>query len=568
MKKLLCLVLSVIMIFSCFSVAMTASAAEYRYRPDGSENPDGTLKPDIVGKVIDPILMARPDSPFAESINELGYKSIDNFTGSLTKENFNQFIANNYNDKMLGVSLGYLYENKNSNFYWSTIQYPLAVSDRNVHQEEINASGGKKSVCTPKNDYEACREVLYGYEYDYDLKNTDVGIFEDIVEEVVTLRNPSTGRDEFHYNYYYLLDKGTIALVKANANKQIINTICKKWGDGAIYADKKTANTYVVKIANFIGNLLYPDFTEIAEGTKYFTKDSIKAEEFFRKVTELSGLDYILDTYWCNSKEFDVKTIMNAFGTIVSEGAIFNIELEKGVYMGGRILTDIYREFMKNPVDYTLTVLQKFCRNYSTYKLPIQKLFQTKFPVMIHDSREVVSGSKKYPLLDSYIGDELETVDGLIKFITDCIYVEKVDDGVADATNFEFAPIPTVKFATAADMTELYLYMLCYLELNRIYENNAGSKTKMIDEFINKVSEGNANTVKVLQTLFKGDLTLVDIHLFYSIELTYSTIGSFTEDFSSSIKKAIMGFFENMLEAMYNFMNLLFGWTGGLLGKE
>lgn len=565
MKKLLCLVMSVVMIFSCFSAVMTASAAEYRYRPDGSNGNE-----DIVGKIIDPILVARPDSTFAESINELGYKSIDNFTGSLTKENFNQFIAANADDKMLGVSLGYLYENKNSNFYWSSLQYALEVAGTDAHQKEIQEAeaAGKKSVCTAKNEYEKCREVLYGYEYDYDLKNKDVSVFEDIVEEEILIKNSATGREEAHYNYYYQLDKGNIALVKANANKQIINTICKKWGDGAIYADKETANTYAVKIANFLGNLLYPDFAEIAEGTKIFTKNGIKAEEFFRKVTELSGLDYILDEYWCNTKDFDVKTIMSAFGVIVSEGAIFNIELEKGVYMGGRILTDIYREFMKNPVDYTITLLQKFCRNYSTYKVPLERLFQMRLPTLIYESREVVSGVKKYPLLDNYLGNELDTVDGLINFISDCIYVDKVDEGTDNGRHFEFAPIPLVKFATAADMTELYLYTLCYLELNRIYENADGVKTIMIDDFISKVSTGNANTEKVLRTLFKGELTMVDIHVFYLIELTYSTIGNFSEEASSSIKKAIMGIFENFLEAMYNFMSLLFGWTSGIFGKD
>ena len=280
---------------------------------------------------------------------------------------------------------------------------------------------------------------------------------------------------------------------------------------------------------------------------------------------KISRLKNILDEYWCNTGEFDVKNIMSAFGVIVSEGAIFNLELEKGLYMGGRILTDIYRGFTKNPVDYTLTVLQKFCRNYSAlYQKPIERLFEIKMPVMIYNSRETVNGAKKYPLLDSYTGYELNSVDGLLDYIADCIYVENVDDGVTEATCFEFAPLPMTKFATTSDITELYLYMLCYCDLNSIFENNSSK----IDSFIINVSDGNNDTTVALNDMFKGGLSLPMIHAFYLGKLTANTVENFSDNFTSTIKKAIGGFLQNLLEAMENFMNLLFGWTDGLFGKE
>ena len=566
MKKILCVVLSMIMLFSCFGVCITASAADYRYRPDGTKNPDGTFKPDLVGKVIDPILYGY-NTTFSNGINSLGYASVDNYTGKLSDENFYEFITANGEDKMLGVELAYLYNNKESNFFWNNLKYELKLSDNDIHETEVkNAAANKKgSTCAAKGAYDACSEVIYGYEYDYDLKSTDKKIFESIVEEIETIKNPATKKDESHYNYYYKLDKGNFALVKANINSQIYNTISKKYADGAIYKDPETANYYVVKIANFIGNLLYPDFDEKPEG-KYFTgTKNIKAEEFFRKVTELSGLESILDEYWCNTGEFDVKNIMSAFGVIVSEGAIFNLELEKGLYMGGRILTDIYRGFTKNPVDYTLTVLQKFCRNYSAlYQKPIERLFEIKMPVMIYNSRETVNGAKKYPLLDSYTGYELNSVDGLLDYIADCIYVENVEDGVTEATCFEFAPLPMTKFATTSDITELYLYMLCYCDLNSIFENNSSK----IDSFIINVSDGNNDTTVALNDMFKGGLSLPMIHAFYLGKLTANTVENFSDNFTSTIKKAIGGFLQNLLEAMENFMNLLFGWTDGLFGKE
>ncbi len=561
MKKILCLVLSLIMVFSCFGVGMTASAADYRYRPDGSNGNE-----DIVGKVIDPILFGKNTS-FAEGINNLAYESVAKYTGTLTDENFGSFIAANGNDSMFGVSQSYLYDNSNSNFFWSSMKYDLELSGSDVHEAEVRAAqaAGKKSTCAAKGAYDACKEVLYGYEYDYDLKNTDVKIYESIVEVPYTIRNTATGRDEVHYKYYYQFDKGNFALIKANANSQIYNTICKKYNDDAIFSTPDLANENAIKIANFIGNLLYPNFKEIESDRKIFTNNkTLKAEDFFRKVTELSGLDYILDEYWCNTKEFDVKKIMSAFGVIVSEGAIFNIELEKGAYMGARILTDIYREFMKNPIDYTMDVLQKFSRNYTaSYQKPIERLFEMKFSTVAYQSNDLTAATK-YPLLDRYSGNELGSVDGLINFISDCIYIEKVDDGEANAEHFAFAPLPINKFATAADMTELYLYMLCYCNINSIFENNSD----MIDSFIDTISAGDSETKATLKAIFKDGFNLPEVHSFYLGKLTGNTITNFPDNFTSTIRKAFAGFLQNLIEAMDNFMNLLFGWTDGIFGRE
>ena len=566
MKKILCLVLSLTMIFSCFGLGMTASAADYRYRPDGSANPDGTLKPDLVGKIIDPVLYGK-DTVFADGIKDIAYESVQKYTGSVTEENFNSFIATNSNDAMFGVKMGYLYDNSESNFFWSLMKYDLEVAGSDIHNDEVKAAvqNKKKSTCSAKGAYDACKEVLYGYEYEYTLKNTDVKIFESIVEVPFTIYNSATGRDEVHYKYYYQFDKGNFALVKANANNQIYNTITKQYSDGAIFNGAALANENAIKLGNFIGNLLYHDFKEIPANSKVFTDNKIKTEDFFRKVAEISGLGYILDEYWCNNKSFDVKKILSAFGVIVSEGAIFNIELEDGIYMGGRLLTDIYREFLKNPVDYTMTVLQKFCRNYTaSYLEPIKLLFLEKFDYVVTMSNNP-SQAAAYPLIEKYTGHELETVDGLIGFITDCIYMNNIDNPKTEASassvkKFEFAPLPVAKISTASDITELYLYMLCYFNINSIYENNA----EKIDAFIDTLSAGNDETRITLEAMFKTGYSMTEIHSFYLGTLTGNTIENFSDNFMSTVRKAFAGFIQNIIEAMDNFMNLLFGWTGGL----
>jgi hypothetical protein len=144
------------------------------------------------------------------------------------------------------------------------------------------------------------------------------------------------------------------------------------------------------------------------------------------------------------------------------------------------------------------------------------------------------------------------------------IYMEKVDDGETDAKKFEFAPLPIARFSTPSDMTELYLYMLCYCNINSIYENNSS----MIDEFIDNVCGGNGETKAILESMFKVGYNLPEIYAFYLGALTGNTVENFPDNFTSAVRKAFAGFIQNFLEAMDNFMNLLFGWTGGLFGKE
>ena len=95
---------------------------------------------------------------------------------------------------------------------------------------------------------------------------------------------------------------------------------------------------------------------------------------------------------------------------------------------------------------------------------------------------------------------------------------------------------------------------------NSIYENNA----EKIDGFINTLSAGDEETRITLEAMFKTGYSMTEIHSFYLGLLTGNTIENFPDNFTSTVRKAIAGFFQNLLEAIDNFMNLLFGWTGGL----
>ncbi len=575
MKKLLCLILTIVMVLSSFAMCLSVSAKgeeDFLYRPDGT---NGHV--DIVGKVIDPIL-ANKNSDFAYSINEIGYKSVNSYAANkqkLTKENFDSFIAANASDKMLGVDYDFLYSKDVGNFFWNFTRYKLET-DSHIHETEVAQAETEHrySTCAMKGAYDACAEVLNGYRYSYEQKEADKDIFADIIEEKVVVHNDYTNRDEIHYNYYYDFTKGSFSLVRANANNQIINTISKTWKTDSLFTDTKTANENAIKIANFIGNLLYPSFVEIPEGTIVFTDNKrMDAYDFFAKVTQISGLEVILQDNWCSATSFEVKDIMQALGVNVADDVLLGVETEKGIYMGARILTDMFREFYENPVLYVEQLIQLFCKSYSySFQRAVEALFILKYPSMSAKSR-----SGEYRYLDAYIGTELKSVDGLINFITDCIYVKNVDAGDTSAKKFAFAPLPVNRIANAGDADELHLYMLCYLELNRIYGNN----TEMIESFIKDIVAGlKANyrsstnskpkdiaaTEKVLRTLFLGEFTFIDVFTFHLSTLTENTINNFAPSFFNNLKNSIVTLFQKFIDAMDSLMNLLFGWTGGILG--
>lgn len=610
MKKILCLVLATVMLFSAVSTGVVASA--------GVEV--SAERPKSVSDVIDPIY-TDTDTVFANSINELGYAGVNQFekekeinkdlkivpdspflgAGSLKEGEitFSDFLAATPNDKMFGVSYDFLYSKDTSTFLWNYLDYKLqpdlsvALTDilgdkvndfksawtalntgRNytMHDAEMYAAkiaGKKTTSCSCKTRYDACAAVLAGYDYAYENKTADQTLFAGIVEKKVYFINPFTNKEEVHYEYAYKLEKGDFGLMRANSNNQLVKVIRTIWGDGAIYSSPKIATQNAIKFVNFIGNLVNESFTEVESGTykPFANKVRVTRDEFFEEVAVASGLADILQAKWCNAKGFDVRRIMSAFGVNVDSETILDSELTKGNKMGRRILADMYTDFFADPVGYVTRLVQLFCKNYDTYYAKaFKELFSVKFRYMMELSAANTSDN-----LPSYTGSELDTVDGLMGFIADCTYIM---DGNLYEPRFTFAPLPAKRFASAKDTNELYVYVLCYLELNRIYNDNAAMITNFINNSINKFQElyfpsdsekrlDDIEAVKIVfDSMFNGKLTFNEIFTIHVGLFTQNTIDNFSNNFFSSIKQAIANFFQNFLTAIDKIMNSLFGWLG------
>lgn len=600
MKKILCLVLTVVMLFS---VVSTASAAGIEVSAE---------RPTAVSDVIDPIY-TDANTAFANSINELGYAGVNKNTNKIVPDSpfisdkelganeitFSNFLANNADDKMFGVSYDFLYSKDSSTFIWNYLDYELkpdlgvallnilgndqkvsdfinawnalntgrayTMHDAEMYYAKIN---NRSTSCSCKTRYDACAAVLAGYDYAYKNKEADQTLFAGIVEKKVYFINPFTKKEETHYEYAYKLEKGDFGLMRANSNNQLVKVIRTIWGDGAIYSSPKIATQNALKLTNFIGNLVNEEFTEINEaGYKPFAnKVRVTRDEFFEEIAVSSGLADLLQAKWCNAKGFDVKRIMSALGVNVDSETILDSELTKGNKMGARILADMYTDFFTDPVGYVTRLVQIFCKNYDTYYAKaIKELFSVKFRYMMELSAE---GNDNLPL---YTGSELDSVDGLMGFLADCVYIM---DGNLNEARFTFAPLPAKRFAAAKDTNELYVYVLCYLELNRVYNDNAVMITNFINNSISKFQElyfpadsekrlEDIEAVKIVfNSMFNGELTLEEIFTTHVGLFSANTIENVSTNFMSTIKKAIANFFQNFLTAIDKIMNSLFGWLG------
>ncbi len=592
MKKLLCLVLTVVMAFSCFSMCLTASAADYLYRPDGVDDKTGVPIPDepnLVGLVIDPILFGA-DTDFAKRIYDMGYKEAENpITASEFEKRIKGYVSSTIfptDDKMFGVNIDVLYYLDKGAFVWDFCKYKL-ISNPDIHNKEISQAEANKtkSTCQMKGWYDTCSEVLNGYEYDYLTKSIDKKAFNNIIEMKSTIFNNATQRKEAHYDYYYNFDQGQFSLMRSTANYLVKKVVTGSIGNGKLYATKEIANANAIKISNFIGNLLYSDFHDIPEDTVIFNDTrNMTDKDFFLAIGEQSGLDDILQTSWVKTNKFNVKDIIGAFGYFLADDDILNIELTNSTYMARRLLANIYQGFVNDPLGYIASLIQLFSRNYETLcEEAFKGLFANKFETVVARSREADDS------VSSYDGFELSTFDGLINFIEDAIYFNKLDAGEA-ATNYTFAPLPTMRLSNAKDSDELYLYLLCYFDINRSYlapitdkDNKVighYSNTASINNFIakteqflnaNYTSENKAadiaNAKTVLEDIFTSTLTLPEIQTFYLTQAAGEVIADFPNNFMSSIKNAIANIINNFMKAMDNFFNLLFGWTDGLFDK-
>ena len=517
MKKFLSLILALSIAVSCFGVMSFAV----------DDDDEDNVRPLCVSKVIDPIIN-EINTAFSDSINQIGYSSVDEVekTGNIT--DFEGFIKANQDDLMFGVSIKELYGEVREPFSWANFKIPLVFTDDHG-----------TLPCEYKKMYDECAEVLLGNRIEYEGKAADVALFEKISEVKITV-----GQKVNHYNYYFLLGKGEISLIRANTNLYLKRIISNYWGGGRFYT-----NENMVTLINFIGTLLNPNFTLLPEGYRPIEDHvSMDAYTFFGKVVELSGLAAIIDANWCRQSGMEFIPLMGALG--VHTDSLLTGEKTEGYYVGRRLLTDMFSEFCSSPLTYVLNVIWAFSKEYSTtYQDAFRSLFTVRFSQL---------GSQ-------YSEEELATVTGAFNFLTEVI------DSVTHQThksplgdNLVFGKIPASKFASAVDHDELFLMVLCYLDINHIYKNNEIVLENIWISFEeaagSTLTEDEMTTVKSFYDNFvRGKFTMKGFLKDMLEDVTNVNIGQLENDFMNSIKVSISNLMKKIVDAIDNFVRILLG---------
>lgn len=333
------------------------------------------------------------------------------------------------------------------------------------------------------------------------------------------------------------IDKGDLALAIANVNNYTMRILKKKVSGLKLYSMEMSrhgtsfASYYATSIANFLGNLFYPDFEDVKiefEGTEQISED-----DFYAEIVRQSGFGLLLDTNWCDQGRFDFRPLMETFGLLTS--TVLDSEYSNGYILGRKLVkATIEKIIYDGPVNAFLNILEVFSKSYKTH---------LKDAVVALFANRLAAGDIKL--------SELDHLHGIFNIV--------FNGNNPDATDkLQFVQMPVNRFAKAEGTTELFLYVMMYSSINVNYKNNNAAVENMKNN-VNKLSiSKNDKTVFkcVLDAVFKGDIE----GLVSNIELIFSTnIDKAPTDFLSGLKNAIASFFKKIVDYFDNLFKILSG---------
>lgn len=168
--------------------------------------------------------------------------------------------------------------------------------------------------------------------------------------------------------------RNDLALAKGNLNLMLLN-ILKKYADGdKLYSAKNATN-----ICNFIGHLFYENYTDqtITFEVPLVEND---ADTFYDTICERSGLVDLIRNNWCNNGALNYKPLLYTFGVKFSELPVPDRDIRDAKIVSRFLLKAIVESvFERGPVNYLLDVVWAFSRTYTLFLYePVKALFNVK----------------------------------------------------------------------------------------------------------------------------------------------------------------------------------------------
>ncbi|MCM1363922.1 MAG: hypothetical protein NC122_02060 [Faecalibacterium sp.] len=325
-------------------------------------------------------------------------------------------------------------------------------------------------------------------------------------------------------------EKNELTLLKASLNSYFKTVLTELYADD----NKLFTSENVSKLTNFIGHLINPDYTDVYINFNYVYEPE---EAFYRLVVEKSGLGDVIQHNWCY-QNVEFKTLMKAFG-VSFESIYLESDYSNGQLMGQMLVKAIIKNALdQGPVNYFLDLLSKFAAGYKTVYYPaVKALFQGYLT-----NGQLINGY----FVPSITETELQTLHGLFNLIVN-------HNDKTDTEHLHFMTMPVYRFASAADRTELFLYVMIYLNLIGKDAQNALPISKMI-EAVNssdKLSETDKTRLTTIINVFLNGTDLAA-----GVTMIQDMLSESTQDKINDIKDTVSGGWRAMLSSLLqSFLN-------------
>lgn len=325
-----------------------------------------------------------------------------------------------------------------------------------------------------------------------------------------------------------------MALACGNLNFCLKKIFNKYYEGNKLYTEENAT-----KICNIIGHLLFTNYTDqnIGFDIPLVEDNEDNVNLFYDTIAEKSGLKELIQRNWCNVPSLNYKPLLYTLGVNFEDFPAPDRDIYDAKYVSRILLNSIVSSIMKiGPVNYLLDVIWAFSRTYAIFLYePVKALFNVK----------ISSG-----LIQE---DELKTFKGLLNLIFN-------DNNDKDTSKLQFVTPPVRRFANSTDTTELFLYVIIYLNL--VGKN--GNNPTVVSGFKDSI---NANSmfedsdkkylVSIVDGLFCGNLSeLVPMLANYFVENISDLKDSMWQKFVKMIKNLIKNFIGVFDKIYKNFKNI------------
>lgn len=328
-----------------------------------------------------------------------------------------------------------------------------------------------------------------------------------------------------------------ISLAMTNINIYLQRIFYDAYGGLGLYTIENAIN-----MANFIGKALRSDFVELNVDNyrNYFGNEVPSANEFFKGVTKLSGLDVIIDHNWLTPTRG--QSFCEPLANLLGGGYItfLNEYFTDGLVLGSKILEGMVKKILSvGPVDYIYDIVNVFTTSaYAlTYRTPVLALF----------SQKIAKVSAHYTV------EELNSFTGLLKLIfCDCnpLALEGCYAPVAEDVD-HFCPFdfPVERFSSITDKDEKMIYAYYYLNLCGRYRGNSdyfkGVQNKISANF--NLSEDDKSKLNALiDGFFLGNFSVaVDLAI---VPLYKENIDTAPDSIFDRLKNTLMIFIKKIAD--------------------